>query len=88
MNLLVIDVGTSSVRAAIVRDDATVLHEQQRELLPDSPEPGMVEFDAAALAATVLDAAGAALAAHGGPVDAVGITNQRGSDHRVGPRDR
>ena len=55
-------------------------------LLPDSPAAGMVEFDAAAMAATVLDAATAALAAHGGPVDAVGITNQRGSDDRVGPR--
>jgi glycerol kinase len=79
MELLVIDIGTSSIRAAIVRDDATVHHEQHREFLPDSPSPGMVEFDAAAMARVVLDAANAALAVHGGPVAAVGITNQRGS---------
>ena len=79
MDLLVIDIGTSSIRAAIVRDDATVHHEEHREFLPDSPAPGMVEFDAAAMARVVLDAAHAALAVHGGPVAAVGITNQRGS---------
>ena len=79
MDLLVCDIGTSSIRAAIVRDDATVLHEQHREFLPDSPAPGLVEFDAALMAETVLESAAAALAAHDGPVDAVGITNQRGS---------
>ncbi len=79
MDLLVIDIGTSSIRAAIVHDDATVHHEQHREFLPDSPAPGMVEFDAAAMARVVLDAAEAALALHGSPVAAVGITNQRGS---------
>ena len=79
MDLLVCDIGTSSIRAAIVRDDATVAHEQHRTFLPDSPAPGMVEFDAAALAAVVLDAARAALDAHGAAVAAVGITNQRGS---------
>lgn len=79
MSLLVVDVGTSSVRAAIVHPDATVAHEQLRPLLPDSPAPGMVEFDAARMAETVLESARAALDAHGGAVDAVGITNQRGS---------
>src|SRR6478736_39360 len=79
MDLLVCDIGTSSIRAAIVRDDATVLHEQHRTFLPDSPAPGLVEFDAAAMAAAVLETARAALDAHGGPVAAVGITNQRGS---------
>jgi glycerol kinase len=77
--VLVVDVGTSSVRAAIVSPDATVAHEQLRPLLPDSPAPGLVEFDARAMADTVLESAQAALDAHGGPVDAVGITNQRGS---------
>ncbi len=59
--------------------DASVHGEQLRELLPDSPEPGTVEFDARVLADTVLEAAHAALAAHDGPVEAVGITNQRAS---------
>lgn len=79
MSLLIIDVGTSSVRAAVMEPDASMHDEQLRELLPDSPEPGMVEFDARVLADTVLDAARAALAAHDGSVEAVGITNQRAS---------
>jgi glycerol kinase len=77
MSLLVVDVGTSSVRAAIMEADASLHHEQLRELLPDSPEPGTVEFDPAVLAKTVLDTATAALAAHGGAVEAVGVTAQR-----------
>jgi glycerol kinase len=77
-SILVVDVGTSSVRASVVRDDATVAHETSRPLIPDSPAPGMVEFDAALLARTALDAARTTLAAHG-PVDGVAITNQRAS---------
>ncbi len=42
MEVLVCDIGTSSIRAAIVHADATVHHEQHREFLPDSPAPGMV----------------------------------------------
>jgi len=87
VSILVVDVGTSSVRAAIVGADARVEHEQVRPLLPASPAPGLVEFDAREMAATALDAARAALDA-GGPVDAVGIANQRGStvvwDRRTG----
>src|SRR4051812_8679850 len=79
MSLLVIDVGTSSVRAAVMDADASVHDEQLRALLPDSPDPGTVEFDARLLADTVLEAATAALAAHAGTVDAIGITNQRAS---------
>ncbi len=78
MSILVVDVGTSGLRAAIVRPDATVDHVQYRELLPSTPAPGLVEFDAAEMAAAALDCAHAALAA-GGPVDVVGITNQRAS---------
>jgi glycerol kinase len=78
VSILVIDVGTSGIRAAIVRPDASIEHVQYRELLPTSPFPGMVEFDAAAMAAAALDVARAALA-EGGPVDAVGIANQRAS---------
>jgi glycerol kinase len=47
-------------------------------VLPDSPAPGLVEFDAAVLARAALDVARAALA-EGGPVAAVGVTNQRAS---------
>jgi glycerol kinase len=78
MSILVIDVGTSGVRSAIVRPDATVTDVQYRQVLPSSPQPSFVEFDAAEMAAAVLDTARAALRA-GGPVDAVGIANQRAS---------
>jgi glycerol kinase len=74
----VIDVGTSSVRAAIVQPDATVGHVHRHALPPDIPLPGLVEFDAAAMAAAALDVARSALAASGA-VDAVGITAQRAS---------
>jgi glycerol kinase len=77
-SILVVDVGTSGVRAAIVRPDATVEHEHRVPLLPDSPAPGLVEFDAARMADAVMEVAGAALE-DGGPVAGVGITNQRAS---------
>jgi glycerol kinase len=76
--ILVVDVGTSGVRAAIVAPDGAVTAVRQRQVLPSTPAPGLVEFDAAALAAASLDVARAALA-DGGPVAAVGITNQRAS---------
>ncbi len=76
--VLVVDVGTSSVRAAVITADGATVHDGERELLPDSPADGLVEFDAAVLAQTCLDLARAALDASG-PVDAVGISNQRGS---------
>ncbi len=77
-SILVVDVGTSGVRAAIVRPDATVEHEHRVPLLPDSPAPGLVEFDATRMADAILETARAALA-KGGPVAGVGIANQRAS---------
>jgi len=79
MSILVVDVGTSSVRAAVVRPDGAVEHVHQRAVLPESPVPGFVQFDAAVMAAAVLDVARAALADAGGTVEAVGIANQRAS---------
>ncbi|HET7718739.1 MAG TPA: FGGY family carbohydrate kinase [Acidimicrobiales bacterium] len=76
MSVLVIDVGTSSVRASIVGADATVTHIHRRSVLPRTPAPGFVELDAAEMAGAVMEVARAALAA-GGPVEAVGIANQR-----------
>ena len=77
-SVLVVDVGTSGVRAAIVRPDATVAHEHHVQVLPETPAPGLVEFDAARMAGAALEVASAALA-DGGPVDGVGIANQRAS---------
>lgn len=86
-SVLVIDVGTSGLRAAIVRDDARIDALHYREFAPKSPFPGLVEFDAIELARLVLDVAATALR-DGGPVSAVGITNQRAStiiwDRRTG----
>ena len=78
MSVLVVDVGTSGVRAAVVRPDATVAAEHRQELLPDTPAPGLVEFDAAAMASVVLDVARRVLD-EAGPVAAVGVTDQRAS---------
>lgn len=78
MSILVVDVGTSGVRAAIVRPDATVAHVHHLAVLPSTPSPGFVEFDPVEMAAAAMKVARGALAA-GGPVDAVGITNQRAS---------
>ncbi len=76
--VLVVDVGTSSVRAVVVDDDAQIVDERRRPMLPSTPEGGLVEFDPGALATTVLELASGVLDA-AGPVAAVGITNQRGS---------
>ena len=76
MSVLVIDVGTSSVRASIVGADAAVAHVHRRTLLPRTPAPGFVELDATEMAGAVMEVARAALAG-GGPVTAVGIANQR-----------
>ena len=78
MKLLVIDVGTSGVRAAVVEPGRGVVASNSREVLPTSPAPGLVEFDAVALADAVLAVAHAAIA-EVGSVDAVGIANQRAS---------
>jgi glycerol kinase len=76
--VLVVDVGTSSVRAVVVRADGSFATSHDREVLPDSPADGLVQFDAQVLADTCLELATAALAADG-PVDGVGVSNQRGS---------
>jgi glycerol kinase len=78
VSVLVVDVGTSGIRAAIVRDDTTVEHIHQQPFAPTTPFPGLVEFDATAMRDIVLGVARAALDA-GGPVAAVGIANQRAS---------
>jgi glycerol kinase len=77
-HVLVIDVGTSSVRAAVVDSDAHVVLERALPLLPDSPAPGLVEFDATVMARTALELA-SEVAAPTGAVAAVGVANQRGS---------
>ncbi len=76
--LLVVDVGTSSVRSSIVRPDGTVTNTVQVAVLPQSPAPGMVELNARSLADAVRSTAATVLS-EGGPVAGVGIANQRAS---------
>ena len=78
MSVLVVDIGTSGVRASVVRPDASVGDVHYRQLLPETPASGFVEFDARLMADAVLAVAHDALAS-GGDVRAVGITNQRAS---------
>ncbi|MCA1692060.1 MAG: glycerol kinase [Actinobacteria bacterium] len=78
MTILVVDVGTSGVRATVVGPDAESGPTHYREVLPTSPVPMFVEFDPAAMAAAALEVAQAAIDASG-PVEAVGIANQRAS---------
>ena len=78
MSHLVVDVGTSGVRAAVVRPDASVANVHYRQVLPTTPNQGFVEFDAGAMAAAAVDVAWAALD-EGGPVVSVGLANQRAS---------
>ena len=77
MKTLVIDVGTSGVRAAVLHDDGAITGLTHSALPPTSPAPGLVEFDANQMWDAVVDVTSAATA--GDTVDAVGITNQRAS---------
>ncbi len=77
MRTLVIDVGTSGLRAAIVNDDASVTDLHYEECAPSSPAGGLVEFNAVQMYEAVKRVAVAALSS--GEVNAVGITNQRAS---------
>ena len=79
MSVLVIDVGTSGLRAATVAADASVSDVNHRMFPAASPSPGLVEFDATAMAAAVLDVVAATIEQAAAPIDAVGITAQRAS---------
>ncbi len=87
VSVLVIDVGTSGLRASIVRADGSIDSFAYEAFAPVSPFPGLVEFDAGAMRDAVLRVATESLKIGGG-VDGVGITNQRSStilwDHDTG----
>ncbi len=78
-NILVIDVGTTGLRAAVVDERLAVRSFEYRACPPSTPAPGLAEFDGTAMASGILDAAHAAIAGVDGGIDAVGITNQRAS---------
>ena len=76
MSALAIDVGTTSVRTALVSTEGVLSHVHQERLTILTPQPGEVEFDAVELGRIVLDLARQTLS-DGGPCDVVGVTNQR-----------
>jgi glycerol kinase len=78
MQVLVIDVGTSGVRAAAVTSAGEIVAERFVRALPSTPFAGLVEFDASELARTSLELSAEVLA-EAGEVAAVGIANQRAS---------
>lgn len=78
MSVLVIDIGTSGVRAAVVDENLVISTESRIPLPPDTPVPGIVEFDASRLAAAILGTANTVLD-WVGSVDAVAIACQRAS---------
>jgi glycerol kinase len=73
---LAIDVGTTSIRTALVDDAGSLSHAHFRALSIATPNPGEVELDALEIASIALDLARRTLA-EGGDCDVVGITNQR-----------
>ncbi|HEY8167551.1 MAG TPA: glycerol kinase GlpK [Candidatus Limnocylindrales bacterium] len=79
-HVLALDQGTSSSRAIVVDERATIVGSAQLELPSTFPGPGWVEMDAERIWQTQLTAARQALASAGLGVDAIaaiGITNQR-----------
>ncbi len=86
-SILVVDVGSSAVRAAAVRDDGSVAHVRHAPLSTSAPAPGLAELDAAELASAVVELAASVLDASG-PVDGVGVATQRATalvwDRRTG----
>ena len=73
---LAIDVGTSSIRTAIVGTDGKVTHAHHQRLSLTTPNPGEVELDGVEIARLALELATRTLNEAGG-ADVVGITNQR-----------
>jgi glycerol kinase len=76
VSALAIDVGTTSIRTAIVGADGDVTHEHRQRLGLTTPNPGEVELDAVEIARLALELATRTLDDAGG-ADVVGITNQR-----------
>ena len=71
MSVLVVDVGTSGLRAAVVRPDGEVSALHYRAFPPATPFPGLVEFDAVGMAAAVLSSGAGAL---GRALPSVGVS--------------
>lgn len=73
---LAVDVGTTSLRTALVDTRGELTHVQQQSLSVATPNPGEVELDALEIAALTLELARRTIE-DGGGCDVVGVTNQR-----------
>ena len=86
MRALAIDVGSTSVRTALVDERGRLSHVARAPLSVRTPQSGEVELDGAALATVTLATARRTLA-EGGGCDAVGVTNQRATTLLFDPAD-
>ena len=77
--ILVIDVGTTTIRAAVVDEQLQIVALAHRSSPPSTPAPGLVEFDPVAMYDIVTDACQEVLSNVGEPAGVLGITNQRAS---------
>lgn len=86
MRALALDIGSTSIRCAVVDETGTVSHVHQRIIPVHSPTPGFVEYDARHIANVAVELAHATNDA--GRIDVVGVTNQRATtvvfDQRTG----
>lgn len=77
MSVLVVDIGTTGIRSAIVRNDGSIDRLSYERFAPSTPAPGLVEFDAAEMGEVLIRLASTALTNE--RVDGVGIAAQRAS---------
>ncbi|MGA8295807.1 MAG: FGGY-family carbohydrate kinase [Acidimicrobiales bacterium] len=78
MSILVIDVGTSSLRAAVVGEGGAISAIIRAPIEVSRPAPGLVEFDAEAVATAAIATARTVIE-RAGPVAGVGVGAQRAS---------
>ena len=78
-SILVVDVGTSSIRAAVVRPDATVEHEHRLATAPRLARPGVGRVRRRGDGRGRARGGDRSARGQGGPVAGVGIANQRAS---------
>jgi glycerol kinase len=76
-SILAIDQGTTGTTCMVVGQDGSILGRAYSEFEQHFPRPGWVEHDAEEIWAVTLEVAREALAAAGGEVAGIGITNQR-----------
>jgi glycerol kinase len=79
VTILVIDIGTTGLRTALIDGSGTIIASVYRHCAPTSPAPGLVEFDASTMWQTTLEACRQVLSESPTPIVAVGIANQRAS---------